>query len=288
MNSLRVGISGWNYEPWKGSFYPKNLPSKDELSFASRKVNSIEVNGTFYSQQRPSSFQRWYDETPKSFVFSIKGPRYITHIRRLKEIEVPLANFFATGILKLKEKLGPIFWQFPPSMLYRPEIFEEFFKLLPRTSKEAVKLARKNDGHLKEKPFLKNELDINLRYAIEIRHPSFENPDFIDLLRKYNIALVFADTAGKWPYMEEVTSDFVYLRLHGDEDLYTSGYSDASLKWWSERVKCWMKGREPTNPMKITENKIKHHKRDAFIYFDNDVKAFAPFNAQDFFNKMKD
>jgi uncharacterized protein YecE (DUF72 family) len=278
--TIRVGISGWTYEPWKKTFYPEKLSSKKELYFASRQVNSIEINGTFYSLQMPTSFEKWYSETPDDFQFSLKGPRFITHIRRLNDVEIPLANFFASGVLSLKEKLGPILWQFPPRMLYRPERFEEFFKLLPKNSDEAAELSKKNDGRIKGKPYTKNEYDQKLRYAVEIRNPSFENPEFIEQLRKFNIALVFADTAGRWPYMEEITSDFVYLRLHGDLELYVSGYSDSSLKWWTKRLKIWTRGGQPNDAMTITDEKVKKVNRDAFVYFDNDVKAHAPFNAQ--------
>jgi uncharacterized protein YecE (DUF72 family) len=283
---FRIGISGWMYDPWKKHFYPDKLPAKKELYFASRELNSIEINGTFYSLQRPSSFERWYDETPESFQFSLKGPRFITHIKRLKDVEIPLANFFSSGVLALKEKLGPILWQFPPKMLFRPEQFEEFFKLLPRTTQEAAILSRKNDGRIREKPYTKSLVDAKLKYAVEIRHPSFENPEFIDLLRKYNIALVFADTAGRWPYMEEVTSDFVYLRLHGDEELYVSGYSDQSLKWWAKRITTWTNGLQPKDAMRITDSKVPIKKREAYAYFDNDVKVFAPFNAKSLFQLL--
>lgn len=282
----RVGFSGWTYEPWRNNFYPKGLSPKKELEFASRKVNSIEINGTFYSLQRPSSFQKWYDQTPEEFVFSVKGPQYITHIRRLKDVETPLANFFSSGILALKEKQGPILWQFPPLFLFRPELFESFFKLLPRTTFEAAELGKKNDGRIKEEPLVHCEVDRPLRHCIEIRNPSFENPEFIDLLEKYNVALVFSDTAGKWPYMEELTSDFVYLRLHGDEDLYRSGYSKESIHWWSKRIRTWMTGKQPGDAYSITEKSFPVLLRDAFVYFDNTDKLHAPFDAQALMKKL--
>src|SRR5437867_12018949 len=142
----RIGISGWTYGPWRGVFYPKDLPHKRELEYASRQLNSIEINGTFYSLQRPSSFGAWYDATPEDFVFSVKGGRFITHMKRLKDVEKPLANFFAQGVLALKEKLGPILWQFPPGFAFNAERFEEFFKMLPRDMNEALKLARRRNG----------------------------------------------------------------------------------------------------------------------------------------------
>jgi uncharacterized protein YecE (DUF72 family) len=276
----RVGISGWNYKGWRKQFYPKSLPANKELAFASRHVNSIEINGTFYSLQRPSSFQKWHDETPTDFVFSVKGPKFITHIKRLRDCQIPLANFFASGVFALKNKLGPILWQLPPLFLYRPEIFEEFFKSLPRTTDEAAQLSKLTNGKVKEEPLTEASVDIPLRYCIEVRHSSFENPEFVEQLRRHNIALVFADTAGLWPYMEELTSDFVYLRLHGDEHLYRSSYSKDSLKWWSRRLKIWQKGEQPKDAYSIMESYPRLPKRDAFVYFDNTDKLHAPYDAK--------
>ncbi|KYG63444.1 hypothetical protein AZI85_05285 [Bdellovibrio bacteriovorus] len=277
---IRIGISGWLYPPWRKIFYPEDLPQKQELHYASRQVSSIEINGSFYSSQSPESYQKWFVTTPKDFVFSVKGPRYITHIRRLKDIEEPLANFFATGVLYLQEKLGAFLWQFPPNFLFDEERLENFFKLLPTTFSEAVKLSESSPRYGKRYPRPFKSIKKKLRHAIEVRHHSFENPAFIDLLRKYNIALVFADTAGTWPYMEDLTSDFVYLRLHGPEELYASGYDDATLRWWADRLKLWTEGKEPTNALSISDKPATERKRDAFVYFDNDIKVRAPFDAQ--------
>ncbi|MGH8162874.1 MAG: DUF72 domain-containing protein [Rhodanobacteraceae bacterium] len=259
---MRIGISGWTYKPWRGVFYPPKHPQKRELEHASRVLNTIEINGTFYSLQRPSSFQKWYAETPDDFLFSVKGARFITHMKKLRDVEVPLANFFASGVLCLREKLGPILWQFPPNFGWNEKRFREFFALLPRDTVAAAELSRLHNEKLKGGAWTETDASRPLRYAIEIRHPSFLVPEFFDLLREERVAFVFADTAGKWPYAEELTTDFVYCRLHGDTQLYVSGYSDRALEWWAERLRRWARG------------------RDIFVYFDNDAKVHAPFDAQ--------
>ena len=280
MSIARIGISGWTYPPWRGGpFYPQGWPQKRELEYASRQVGSIEINGTFYSLQTPKSFRKWYDATPEEFVFSIKGGRFITHLKRLKNVRGPLANFFASGILELEEKLGPILWQLPPNFLYDRSRLESFFRLLPRDTRAAAKLARSHDHPFSGSMRVAGEKR-PLRYALEVRHASFVNPEFIDLLRTYGLALVVADTAGKWPLLEDPTSDFMYVRLHGDEKLYVSGYSPAALKQWGRKIRTWLKGGVPAGsrlagkrPGKAPEG------RDVFVYFDNDVKVRAPFDA---------
>ena len=276
----RIGISGWTYGPWRGVFYPSDLPQKRELEYASRQLNSIEINGSFYSLQRPSSYEAWYDATPDDFVFSVKGGRFITHMKKLKDVETPLANFFASGLLKLKEKLGPILWQFPPGFAFNEDRFAEFFELLPKTTTDAAKLAKKHDKRLNGRSWMKADADRPIRYSVEIRHDSFKDPRFIKLLRKHDIALVLADTAGRWPYMEDVTADFVYARLHGDEELYVSGYTDSALDWWAARLRAWQCGGEPADAKRVIDKNAKACKnRDVFVYFDNDVKVRAPFDA---------
>ncbi|WII72598.1 DUF72 domain-containing protein [Bdellovibrio sp. 22V] len=282
----RVGISGWRYKPWRGVFYPEDLAQNKELFYASRQINSIEINGTFYSTQSPESFKKWYAETPKDFVFSVKCPRYITHIRRLNDIEIPMANFFASGVLHLKEKLGAFLWQFPPSFRFEEEKIENFFKLLPRTMKEAAKLAQKSDRREPSFPEGAKSSSQILRHAMEVRSHTFENPDFIDLLREYKVALVFADTAGKWPYIEDVTSDFVYLRLHGDEEIYKSGYDEPTLNWWADRIKLWRGGKQPQDALAMSDKAFPKGKKDVFVYFDNDIKVRAPEDAKSLIRKL--
>jgi uncharacterized protein YecE (DUF72 family) len=278
---LRIGISGWIYPPWRrGAFYPKDLPQKRELEYASRQVNSIEINGTFYSLQRPQSFRAWREAAPADFVFAVKGGRFITHLKRLKDVETPLANFFASGVLLLGEKLGPILWQLPPSFRYDRERLDAFFRLLPRDSATAAALARQHDVRLDGRAWTRTDRRRPLRHAIEVRHRSFENGEFIDLLREHDIALVVADTAGKWPHLEDTTSDFVYVRLHGDEELYVSGYTAAALDEWERKIRAWRRGGTPARArLAGTRTATRKGGRDVFVYFDNDVKVRAPFDA---------
>lgn len=282
MATIHIGISGWRYAPWRGDFYPKGLAQKRELQFASRAVNSIEINGSFYALQRPERYAQWYAETPDDFVFSIKAPRFITHIRRLRDIEKPLANFFASGMLELKEKLGPVLWQFPPNFTFDPERFEAFLDQLPHDTQAAAALARQHDSHLHGHASLKAYGKKPLRHAVEIRNDSFIDPDFVRMLKRYNTALVIADTAGKWPYREDLTSDFVYLRLHGAEELYASGYTPNALQNWAERIDAWHNGRQPHDAHLIAPRlKPRTRKsREVFCYFDNDIKVRAPFDAR--------
>ncbi|HEY3757148.1 MAG TPA: DUF72 domain-containing protein [Opitutaceae bacterium] len=237
------------------------LPQNQELGYASRQVNSIEINGTFYSLQRATSYASWYKQVPDDFVFSIKGPRFITHILRLRDARVPLANFFASGVLRLGEKLGPLLWQLPPSLRYDRKLVQEFFDLLPRDAKAAAVLGRRHDEHLRSPAWTKVEKNRPLRHAIEVRHDSFHQPEFVRLARENEIAIVVADTAGKWPQIEEETADFVYARLHGAEELYASGYTPEALTKWARKFRSW------------------NRKRDIFVYFDNDIKVRAPFDA---------
>jgi len=288
MSEIRIGISGWTYAPWRGKFYPTAFPQKRELAFASRQVNSIEINGSFYSLQRPESYLAWYNATPKDFIFSVKGGRFITHLKRLKEVEIPIANFFASGILRLGEKLGPILWQLPPSLRYDRSRLEQFFALLPRTASAAEITARKHDSRLDKRAWTEATGVRPLRHALEVRHPSFENEDFIEFLRKHDIALVVADTAGKWPFMEDVTSDFIYVRLHGDVELYVSGYSAAALKKWARKIRGWNRGRTPPRTRLITSPaQSRPEGRDVFVYFDNDAKVHAPFDAMSLARLLK-
>ena len=277
---IRIGISGWRYGPWRGTFYPKGLAQRRELEYASRQVNSIEINGSFYSLQRPQNYRQWYDETPDTFVFSVKGGRFITHMRKLKDVEVPLANFLASGVLCLKEKLGPILWQFPPQMHFNPERFETFFRMLPRDTEAAAEYAKGHDARLKGRSWTKADAKRPMRYAVEIRHDSFVVPEFFQMLRRYSIAFVLADTAGRWPYAEDMTADFVYARLHGDVELYVSGYDNPALDRWAARFEAWRGGTEPPDAKRVLPTPAKKvTPRDLFVYFDNDVKVRAPFDA---------
>lgn len=278
---IRVGISGWRYAPWRGGkFYPEDLPQKRELEYASRHVNSIEINGSFYSLQRPESYLAWHKATPDDFVFSVKASRFLTHIRRLRDAQTALANFLASGVLCLREKLGPILWQLPPTFAYDRARLEAFFGTLPRTTAAAARLARKHDSRLNGRAWTKAGGTRPLRHALEVRHSSFENEDFVNLLREHDIALVVADTAGRWPFMEDATSGFVYVRLHGDAELYVSGYTSSALQTWARKVRAWAAGRTPAGTRLVAPRPSPRPEgRDVFVYFDNDAKVHAPFDA---------
>jgi uncharacterized protein YecE (DUF72 family) len=288
MAAIHIGISGWRYKPWRGEFYPEGLTQNRELQFASRAVNSIEINGSFYALQTPQRYADWYADTPQDFVFSVKAPRYITHILRLRDVHQPLANFFASGVLELKDKLGPILWQFPPSFRFAPELFEAFLSQLPADTEQAAALARHHGPRLNGKASMKAHVNRPLQHAVEIRHESFAIPEFVSLLKRYGTALVIADTAGKWPYREDLTSDFVYLRLHGDKELYASGYTHEALERWGDRIETWTRGKQPSDARLIDpKQKPKARKtREVFCYFDNDIKVHAPYDARSLLQRL--
>jgi len=288
MARIRIGISGWRYPPWRGVFYPKDLVQRDELAYASRQFPSIELNGSFYSLQRPESYARWREATPRGFVFAVKAPRFITHVRRLREIDAPLANFFASGVFELRDKFGPVLWQFPANFKYDHDLFARFFERLPRDTKAALKLARRRDFRMKGRARLAIDRNRRLRHAIEVRNPDFLEPFFVELLREHDIALVVADTAGKWPYVEEVTASFMYLRLHGDKQLYTSGYTDAALDRWATRIRAWHRGSQPRDAVRVAGAPVlpRRKSRDVYCYFDNDAKVCAPFDAAKLIGKL--
>lgn len=287
MGTIRIGISGWRYEPWRGVFYPEDLVQARELEFASRALPTIEINGSFYSLQRPESYAAWYEATPPGFMFSVKGNRFITHILRLKEIDGPVANVLASGVFNLREKLGPFLWQFPPNFKFDPERMEHFLSILPHDSEAGLELARKYEPRMEGKVALDVDKKRKLRHAIEIRHESFMDEAFIALLRKYKVAVVVADTAGKWPYIEDVTADFMYLRLHGDKELYASGYTDEALDRWAARIQAWAEGSQPGDAhLASSKTPPVRKSRDIFCYFDNDIKVRAPFDARRLIEKL--
>jgi uncharacterized protein YecE (DUF72 family) len=278
--TVRVGISGWAYKPWRGKFYPQDLPHKRELAYAAERFGSIEVNGTFYRLQQPKSFARWAEDTPDDFVFALKAPRFITHLKRLRDIEAPLANFFASGPLRLGAKLGPVLWQFPANLRFDAERFEAFLARLPHDTQAAAKLAHKHDTRVSGRTWLKTDARRPLRHAVEIRHESFCTEPFIAMLRRHKVALVCADTP-EWPLLMDVTSDFVYCRLHGAEELYASGYDDEALDDWARRVRAWARGTEPRDAQRAAPPVRKRQAgRDVYVYFDNDAKVRAPVDAE--------
>ena len=258
----RVGISGWTYPPWRGVFYPAGLAHRRELEYVGARLATVEINGSFYSLQRPSSYRAWYAQTPDGFVFSVKGPRFVTHMKKLRDVETPLANFFANGVLALRDKLGPILWQLPPTLGYDAARMESFLAQLPHSTAEAAWLARRHDERVTDRSHTDIDADRPLRHAVEVRHKSFAVPGFLDQLRAHGVAIVAADTAGRWPKITEATADFGYARLHGDKELYVSGYTPTALAAWAGTVGSWTGAG-----------------RDAYVYFDNDVKVRAPFDA---------
>ncbi len=265
-----VGISGYIYPTWRGVFYPRGLPARRELEYASRQFNSIELNGTFYSLKSPAVFSRWYDQTPDDFLFAIKGSRFITHMLKLIGIETALSNFFASGILELGSKTGPFLWQFPATWSFDAGRVERFLAMLPQSTEDAEVIAREHDQRLKRGATISAKERVSYRHAFEIRHPSWFCQEFYDLLRAYDAALVLSDSAGKFPYAEEITADFVYVRLHGSKQLYVSGYSDQELESWAKRIRDWSR-----------------RGLDAYIYFDNDAKVYAPRDARNLADKIR-
>ncbi len=266
---IRIGLSGWSYPHWRSVFYPRGLARRRELEFASRTFDALEINGSFYSLQRPSSYVRWRDATPDDFVFAIKGSRYITHMKKLTGVDVALANFLASGVLGMGQKLGPLLWQLPPILPYDRGRMTDFFHRLPATTGQAATIATGCDDRLlqrfKEEPVTSVTHDVPLRHAVEVRHDSFATGDFAQLCREHRVALVVADTAGRFTWVDEVTSELVYVRLHGDQELYASGYTDQGIAWWADRVSGW--AADPA----VSE---------VHVYFDNDGQAHAPYDAR--------
>jgi uncharacterized protein YecE (DUF72 family) len=265
-----IGISGWLYPPWRGVFYPAGLRQADELTYAADRLTSIEINSSFYGLQRPASWMRWRDATADGFAFAVKGPRLITHLRRLREARPPLANFLASGVLALGDKLGPILWQLPANLTYDAEVLEGFLALLPRTTAEALDLAREREDGMDGRDHLRIDADRPLRHAIEPRSHSFDVPAFHEQLQRHGVATVLGDNEGRWPRLDWATADFAYARLHGDAVLYTSGYDDGALARWAN----WTRTHLAAG-------------RDAFVYFDNDVKVRAPMDAMALIERMR-
>jgi uncharacterized protein YecE (DUF72 family) len=258
-----IGISGYDYKGWRGRFYPQRLPARQWLRHASRTFNSIELNGTFYSLKSPDVFRRWVDEAPDDgFVFAVKGGRLITHNLKLRNVDAALGNFFASGVLALGRLTGPFLWQLPGTYRFSADRLDAFMRRLPRDSIEGEAVARQHDHRLRRGALVEAAQRVRYRHALEVRHESYFTDEFYDLLRTHGCAFVVADTAGRYPYAEEVTADFVYVRLHGSQELYVSGYTDAELDVWAKRVARWRKS-----------------KRDVYVYFDNDAKVHAPFDA---------
>jgi uncharacterized protein YecE (DUF72 family) len=249
---IRIGVGGWTYEPWRGAFYPENLPQKRELEHASRQLTSIEINGTYYGSQKPASYKKWHDETPDHFVFSLKAPRYAMNRTVLAEAGGTIARFFNSGVTELKEKLGPINWQFLPTKKFDAADFEAFLQLLPRE-------------------FAGRQL----RHAVEVRHESFRTPEFIVLARKYGVAVVIAGDSG-YPQIADLTAPFVYARIMGTKATERAGYSDVSLKRWAARARAWASGAVPDDLEYVEPRSGDEEPRDVFLYVISGHKVHNP------------
>jgi uncharacterized protein YecE (DUF72 family) len=257
MAMTRVGVGGWVFAPWRGTFYPPGLPQSRELEYASRHLTAIEINGTFYGSQKPASFRRWHEETPEDFVFSLKGPRFATHRRELGEAGASIERFFTSGVLELGDKLGPVLWQFPAATRFDAERFAAFLALLP-ASIEGRKL----------------------RHVVEASHASFAAAAFIDLLRKHGVALALVDAADR-PAVFDLTADFVYARLRRSTEEEPAGYPQSALKTWAKRFETWAAGGEPKDLPRIHAKPAPAAKvRDCFAYFIGGAKMRAPAAAQ--------
>ena len=260
-----VGISGYDYKPWRGRFYHDDLPARRWLEYASRRFSTVELNGTFYSLKSPAVFERWLTEVPaEDFVFAVKGGRFITHNLKLRNAEASLGNFFASGVLALGHATGPFLWQLPATYRFDAERLDAFMRLLPRGARDGEAVARQHDHRLRRGARVDAAADVPYRHAFEVRHPSYFHEEFYAVLRAHGCAFVIADSAGAFPYAEEVTADFVYVRLHGSQALYASRYTDDELDWWAGRIAEWRGGAGG---------------RDVYVYFDNDIGAHAPFDA---------
>jgi uncharacterized protein YecE (DUF72 family) len=260
---IKVGIGGWTFEPWRGVFFPKGLPKTRELHFASRAVTAIEVNGTYYSTFKPDTFKKWADQAPDDFIFALKANRFCTNRRVLADAGLSIERFLGSGVTALKSKLGPILWQLAPTKKFDPEELGAFLALLP------------------------HELEgVTLRHALEVRHESFCNADFVALARKHDIAIVFADSP-KYPAIADVTSDFVYARLMEAEETVATGYRPAELKKWADVGKAWEKGEEPAALARFGKAKAAKKKRDVFVFMINGAKVRAPAAAMELIKLLK-
>jgi uncharacterized protein YecE (DUF72 family) len=260
---IRVGVGGWTFEPWRGVFYPKGLAQTRELEYASRQLTSIEINGTFYGSQKPSSFRKWFEETPDDFVFSLKGPRYATNRRKLGEAGESIERFLKSGVTELGPKLGPLLWQFAATKKFEEEDFAAFLALLPK----------EHEGHA-------------LQHAVEVRHDSFLDPKFVALARRFGAAVVYADSE-KYPAIADVTGPFVYARLQKSQDDEPAGYAPSALDDWTARLRRWGEGNEPDDLPRVGPASKPSKSRAVFAYVISGAKVRAPAAAMALIERLR-
>ena len=278
MGRVRVGLSGWNYDDWRGDFYPRDLPKRRWLEHAIREVDTLEVNGTFYGLVSPDTVRSWRAAAPRGFTFAVKGSRYVTHQKKLRDADRTVANFFAQGVLELDDALGPVLWQLPANLHFDEDRVEQFLSVLPHHTDDAVALARRHDDRVREVAYGPGTAH-RIRHVLEVRHESYWCDAMARLARRHGVALVFSH-AGDWPYTEEVTAGFVYLRLHGTDPTYASAYDDDALGWWADRIRAWRDGGQPSDAHRFTDRTPPRRRgRDVYVYFDNDQGGHAPRDA---------
>ena len=260
---IHIGVGGWTFPPWRGVFYPERLTQAKELGYAASKLTSIEINGTYYGSQKPESFRKWRSEVPDGFVFSVKGPRFATNRRVLAEAGDSIKRFYDSGVLELRDALGPVLWQFAPTKKFDEVDFGKFLELLPRKLESRT-----------------------LRHVVEVRNDSFLAPSFIALLRKFAIPVVYADHA-KYPAIADITADFVYARLQTGKDTVKTAYPPKALDAWADRLKTWAKGGEPDDLPRVDKTSAKKEQRDVFAYVIHEGKIRAPHGAMELIERVK-
>jgi uncharacterized protein YecE (DUF72 family) len=259
---IHVGIGGWTFAPWRGVFYPDGLPHAKELGYAASHLTSIEINGTFYRTQTPATFRKWASEVPDGFIFSVKGPRFVTHRSELREAGDSINRFLNSGVTELGDRLGPLLWQFPPTKKFDEADFAGFLELLPR-----------------------NFEGMRLRHVVEVRHGSFCVPDFVRLLRKFETPVVFSEHE-TYPAIADVTGDIVYLRLQKGEDSIPTAYPDDAIAAWANRLRSWLAGQAPADLPHVEAAQVKTKPRDIFVYFIHEGKVRAPAAAMALIEKL--
>ena len=275
MGKIRIGTSGWDYDEWRGSFYPEELPHRRELEYLGERFGTVEVNGTFYALSRPGSFRQWYEAMPPEGVLAIKGSRFITHNKKLNDVEVALANFLASGVLELKDKLGPILWQLPDNIAVAPSRIDRFLGLLPHDSDSAAAVAARHDDRVPEGA-VSVEHNHRMRHVLEVRHQDHLTAQVARIARSHGVALAFSHSS-QWRYIEEITAGFVYLRLHGPGEIYASRYGEKQLRWWADRIRRWRAGGQPAGATRLTDTlPPERTERDVYVYFDNTAAGHAP------------